>query len=509
MSPTQFAILLVLVGALWWFIIHLFRTIFSTNPRPLHKPPPGPRGLPLIGHLHLLGKQPHRTLYELSKKYGPIMSLRLGSIPAIVVSTPAASELFLKTHDTVFASRPKSQAADYLWYGTKGMIFTEYGTYWRNVRKFCTLELLSATKTASMAGMRREELVLLVESLKVAARDREVVDLSQKMALLMEDMTCRMLFGKSRDERFDLNAIIHELTIVVGAFNVADFIPFLGALDLQGLTRRIKQIGKAVDTVLETIIDEHEQDASDGYNKLERDFVDVLLSLKNSPSSTHEQLAQHMDRSTIKAIVLDMILGTIDTSQIVVTWIMSELLRHPRVMKQLQNQVQNVVGDCEFVEESHVSKLDYLDMVVKESLRLHPVATLLTPHESVEDIVIDGYYIKKKSRIIVNTWGLGQDPKNWSENVNEFLPERFIGSNIDYTGNNFQLIPFGSGRRGCPGIPLGVIMVKLVVTQLVHTFDWELPFGMSADELDMEELFGITVPRATHLLAMPSLRSLP
>lgn len=178
---------------------------------------------------------------------------------------------------------------------------------------------------------------------------------------------------------------------------------------------------------MDTIIDEHEQEASNGYNKLERDFVDMLLSLKNSPSSTHEQLAQNMDRSTIKAIVLDMIFGTIDTSQIVIIWTMSELLRHPRVMKQLQKEVQSVIGDCKFVEESHISKLDYLDMVVKESLRLHPVATLLAPHESMEDIVIDGYHIKKKSRIIVNSWGLGRDIRNWSENVDEFLPERFIG----------------------------------------------------------------------------------
>ncbi|KAK1370147.1 hypothetical protein POM88_036239 [Heracleum sosnowskyi] len=390
------------------------------------------------------------------------MSLRLGSVPTIVVSTSAASKLFLKTHDTVFASRPKLQAAEYLWYGTKGMIFSEYGTYWRNLRKFCTLELLSSTKIASMAKMRREELVLLVESLKIAAKNCEVVYVSQKMALLMEDMTCRMLFGKSRDERFDLNAIIHELTIIVGAFNIAGFIPFLGALDPQGLTRRLKETNRAVDEVLETFSDEHEQDARDGY-----------------------------------------------TSQIAITWIMSELLRHPRVMKKLQKEVQNVVGDCEFVEESHILKLDYLDMIVKESTRLHPVATLLPPHESMEDIVINGYHIKKKSSIIANNWGIGRDPRNWSENVDEFLAERFIGSNVDYMGNNFQLIPIGSGRRSCPGIHLGTIMVKLVVTQLVHTFDWELPFGMSPDELDMEELFGATVPRTTHLLAAPTLRSLP
>ncbi|KAK1370152.1 hypothetical protein POM88_036244 [Heracleum sosnowskyi] len=183
MSLIQFATLLVVIGALGWFI-HLCRTMFSMNPQ--HKPAP----------------------------------------------------LVPETHDTVFASRPKLQAAEYLWYGTKGMIFSEYGTYWRNLRKFCTLELLSSTKIASMAKMRREELVLLVESLNIAAKNCEVV-----------------------------------------------FIPFLGALDPQGLTRRLKETNRAVDEVLETISDEHEQDARDGCKKLDRDFVDVLIYLNNNPST--------------------------------------------------------------------------------------------------------------------------------------------------------------------------------------------------------------------------------
>lgn len=250
------------------------------------------------------------------------------------------------------------------------------------------------------------------------------------------------------------------------------------SLLFQGFTRQIITTSKAVDKILETIIDEHEQDASNGYNKLHRDFVDVILSLKND-RSTHEQLAQNIDRSSTKAILLDMIFGSIDTSQITIEWIMSELIRHPLVMKRLQEEISNVVLHGEFVEESHLSKLAYLDMVVKEGMRLHPAAPLLVHHESMEDIVIDGYHIQKQSRIIVNIWGIGRDPKIWSENVEEFLPERFIGSGIDLRGNNFQLLPFGSGRRICPGMHLGLINVKLVVAQLVHSFDWELPFGIS------------------------------
>ena len=182
----------------------------------------------------MLGKFPHRTLCKLSQKYGPIMSLRLGSVPAIVVSSPSAAELFLKTHDTVFASRPKSHSAYYSFNGTKAMGFSDqYGPYWRSVRKFCTLEFLSASKIDSMAGLRREELRLAVKSLKQDAEKQVIVDVSKKVAGLIEDMTCRMLLGKSRDKRFNLSEILHQLAEVMGAFNIADYVPFLRALDLQ------------------------------------------------------------------------------------------------------------------------------------------------------------------------------------------------------------------------------------------------------------------------------------
>lgn len=232
MYPNNIFILLVLIGALWPFL-RLCKTMFSMTSHSHHKPPPGPLRLPIIGHLHMLGKLPHRTLYKLSQKYGPIMSLRLASVPTIVVSSPDAAELFLKTHDAVFASRPKSQVADYLWYGSKAMILTEYGAYWRNVKKFCTSELLSASKIDSFAPRRREQLKLLVDSLKISARAGEVVDISMKVAHLTVDMTCKMLFGKIIHDSFKLNEIIQEMAEIMGAFNIADFFPLLGALDLQ------------------------------------------------------------------------------------------------------------------------------------------------------------------------------------------------------------------------------------------------------------------------------------
>ena len=181
----------------------------------------------------MLTTLPNRGLRDLAQKYGPIMSLRLGQVPAIVVSSPEAAELFLKTHDITFASRPILQASDYLSYGSKGMAMAEYGPYWRNFRKLCTLQLLSRLKIESFAALRREEVGALVERFKEAAAAGEVVDVSAKVRELSEDITYKMILGRNKDEKYDLKKIIEESTDLLGAFNLADFVPFLGPLDLQ------------------------------------------------------------------------------------------------------------------------------------------------------------------------------------------------------------------------------------------------------------------------------------
>ena len=273
------------------------------------------------------------------------------------------------------------------------------------------------------------------------------------------------------------------------------------------MTSRIKKIGKTLDVELENIIQEHEQIPS-GPQSCEEDFIDMLLSLMNQPMNPHDENSCKIDRIVIKAIIIDMIMATYDTSAISIEWTISELLRHPRVMKLVQDELERVIGMNRMVEETDLANLTYLSMVIKESFRLHPVAPLLVPRESMEDIEINGYYIPKKSRVIINSWAIGRDSYVWSDNVEEFYPERFINSNIDLKGRNFQLIPFGSGRRGCPGLQLGLTTVTYVLAQLLHCFDWVLPNGMLPNDLDMSEKFGLSMPRAKHLLAMPTYRLL-
>ncbi|RYR67855.1 hypothetical protein Ahy_A03g014306 [Arachis hypogaea] len=466
--------------------------------------PPGPPAFPVFGNLPmLLGKFPHRTLQAMAQKYGPIMSLRLGQIPALIVSNSEAAEMFLKTHDASFASRRKTQASEYVSYGSKGLLFSEYGTYWRNMKRLCTSQLLSASKVSSFAGVREREVEATVKSIKRAAARGEAVNITEAVNHLVEDTT---------DNEVDLTALVHDAISVSGAFNIADYVPWLGSFDLLlGSTRRLKKIAKAVDQVLEKIIEEHHTRGSGSgachASRDHRDFIDILLSLMNQPVDPRDEQSQVMDRTNVKAILLDTIAGSFETSATVIVWVLSELLKHPRVMRNLQDELANLVGLNKFVQETHLANLSYLDIVIKETLRLHPAGAFF-PRETIKDTMVNGYHIREKTIIIINLWALGRDPKAWSNNANEFYPERFLTKNFDYRGYSFQFIPFGSGSRGCPGIHLGLTMVKLIVAQLVHCFTWELPSNMTPDELDMNEKFALTLTKAKNLHAVPTYRLL-
>ncbi|KAJ7969673.1 Cytochrome P450 [Quillaja saponaria] len=502
--------LLTLVTALV-LLLSIIYTLFANllQPKQLKnglKQPPGPVSLPVIGHLHLLGNLPQRALQSLAKKYGPIMSLRLGDKPTIVVSSPEAAQLFLKTHDAVFASRPRIQATELMSFGEKGIALTQYGPYWRDIRKLCSVHLFSPSKVEFYAPLRREEVGLLVESLKRSATAHEVVDLSMLLYDVIESITFKMIWGRSKDERFDMKGLIQEVARLGGTFNITDYVPWLGKFDLQGITQSMKKNNKEMNKMLETIMVEHEQDTSKK-KEHHKDFIDHLLSLiYDQPNSPHDEEIVAIDRTNIKAIVMDLIIAAFETTATTLDWAFSELLRNPRVMKKLQQELENVVGLNKMVEQSDVEKLNYLDMVVKETYRLHPVAPFLIPHESTEDITVNGYYIKKNTRVIVNVWAIGRDPKTWSENVEEFYPERFTDNIIDLKGHDFELIPFGSGRRGCPGMLLGLMSVKYTIARLVHCFNWELPNGMKPEHINMNEKFGLSIPRLKHLLAKPTYR---
>ncbi|XP_051140969.1 cytochrome P450 71AU50-like [Andrographis paniculata] len=494
----------------WIWISPILITIFFITLRNLSKNKnslPGPVGLPIIGHFHLLSKNPHQDLCRLARKYGPIMAMRFGSIPTIIVSSPAAAKIFLKAHDLNFADRPHHEASWHLAYEQKNIVFGPYTPYWRNMRKLCTMELLGPSKISQFQPMRKRELGLLVDSLKQG--DGEVVDMSVRIMLLSADMICLMVFGKKYSDK-DLaekgfKKVMKATMEEAGAFNLRDYFPYLRGINLPGLARRLGDLSKIFDGFLERIIDEHSynKDEKDRTQNPTLDFVDTMMSIMESGQAGFD-----FDRRHVKAVLLDMLLAGMDTGAAAVEWTLSELIKHPEIRKKLQKELSEVVGMNQMVEESHLPNLKYLDYVVRESLRLHPVGPLLI-HQSIEDCTINGYHIPKKTRVLVNVWAIGRDPDVWKD-AEMFWPERFednnINNNVDVRGRDFELIPFGTGRRGCPGMQLGLTMVQLVVAQLVHCFDWELPPGMVAADLDMFENFGLVTSRANHLMAIPIYR---
>ncbi|XP_010537440.1 PREDICTED: cytochrome P450 CYP736A12-like [Tarenaya hassleriana] len=496
-------ILLVLVGSLGFLFVKVSRRESSRN---LGELPPGPRGMPVVGHLHMLGKLPHQTLTHLSKIYGPIMSIKLGTVRTIVVSSPRAAELFLKTYDHVFASRPKTQAAGIFFNGSKAVTLTPYGTHWRNVRKLYVVHLLNTSKIIQFKPIRTEEIGRVIDRVKTAAEKNEVVNVSKILLELFENLVYRMILGRSKnDDDVKLKELVEEMVSLAGAFNISDYLPLLAPLDLQGLFRRMKQLRKSMDIILDKIIEEHEHQ-KDYKSKDDKDFVDVLLSLLNQSIDPQDKNSEIIDRNHVIVILLDMVGASLETSVKAIEWIFSEILKNPRVMKKLQDELETIIGKDRMVQESDLSKLTYLDMVIKEGLRLHPVGPFLVPHESMEDVVVDGFYIPRNSRILINVWSIGRDRDVWGDNVEEFYPERFENEDIDIQGLDFKLIPFGSGRRRCPGMHMGILNVRLVLAQLVHSFYWKMPHGMALEDIDMDEKFGLTVGRANNVFAIPIYR---
>ncbi|KAI4319199.1 hypothetical protein MLD38_032828 [Melastoma candidum] len=475
-----------------------------------HRLPPGPRPLPVIGNLHQLNTLvPHRKLLSLSRIYGPIMQLRLGLVPTVVVSSPRAAESFLKTHDVAFSSRPRLEVLEVLPYRDRSTVFSPVNGYWRQMRRFCVTNLVNK----DWGMLRRETFRNVMERIAdaVAAKGGvgATVDVSEVLRGGFEDMACRMVFGCwGEREGVDIGTIVHEYLMIAAKMNTSDYLPFLRPFDVLGLAKRAKKINETFDQVIESIIRQHDQ--NNLAEQEEGDFIRSLLTLLGQavPGSNSRQ-ARVIDRESIKAVLLDMILGSFESTWAVVEWAMSELMRNPRVMECLQGELQTIVGMSRMVEESDLRYLDYLEMVVKETFRLYPPGPLLVPHEAAEDTVVEGgYFIQKGTRVFINVWAIGRDHEVWKENPEEFYPERFIGSRVDVKGCNFELIPFGAGRRICPGMNVGLTSIKLALAQFVHCFDWKLPTGMSPADLDMTEEVSLTLTRASHLRLVPSYRLL-
>lgn len=197
-----------------------------------------------------------------------------------------------------------------------------------------------------------------------------------------------------------------------------------------------------------------------------------------------------------------------ETTSTALEWAMSELMKNPEKMKKAQDEVRKIYHGYGSVKESRLKELKYLQAVIKETLRLHPPVPLLIPRENSEKCEINGYEIPAKSRVIVNAWAIGRDSRYWPDDPEKFNPDQFLidFSALDfdhYQGKDLKYIPFGAGRRMCPGISFGMVSVELILAQLLFHFDWKLPDGLRSEELDMTELFALSVRRKNDLCLTP------
>ncbi|KAI9108936.1 hypothetical protein K1719_020241 [Acacia pycnantha] len=491
-----------------FFIFVLFKLLKPTRNKP--NLPPSPPQFPLIGNLHQLGSLPHRSLTALSHKYGPLMFLRLGQTPTLVVSSAHFAREIVKSHDIVFSDRPQTTAAKILLYRCTDVGFLPYGEEWRVKKKICVLELLSLKRVQSFQYIREEEVAELVNKIRQACAhqhdDRFSINMSQMIIAASNNIVSRCLLGRkfdTADGKSSFGEVARKVTAHMTAFSFGDFFPSLRWMDfVTGLIPKLNATFRELDAFFDEVLAQHKSARSnevEDHKSEKTDFVDILHQLQQNHRFDFD-----LTQVDLKAMIVDLFIGGSDTTSTALEWSFAELMKNPRVMKKAQEEVRRVMGNKSKVEEDDVRQMKYLECVVKETLRLHPPVALLVPRETRSSVTLGGYYIPPKTTVFMNAWGIQRDPEFW-ERPEKFEPERFEGNQIDFKGQDFEFVPFGIGRRGCPGVSFGVASLEYVLANLLYWFDWKLPdeTGKSAQDIDMSEAYGLTVVKKLPICVQP------
>ncbi|KAL2525467.1 Cytochrome [Abeliophyllum distichum] len=426
------------------------------------KLPPSPGWkLPLIGHLHLMmGALPHRALSKLSNQYGPILHLKLGEVSSIVISSRDIAKKVLTVNDLAIADRPESIGMKTLWYDYKDLAFSPYNEHWRQMRKICIMELLSNKNVRSFGYIRLDETSSLIKTIQ--SYRGKPFNITDNIFSFTSAVTSRAAFGEILKEQDTLIEFMKKGVALAGGFELADLYPSLTFLQVLSWNKhQLLKMRRKLDSILDVMLNEHKEKLAGG-KRDNREFgseniVDVLL---------RKQLSGELDvpitDDNIKAIIFDMFTAGTETSSTTFDWTMTELMRNPH-----------------------------------ENFRVHPAVTIL-PRACREECEVDGYTIPYKAKVAINIWALGRDPEYWEE-PEIFKPERFENSSVDFLGNNYEYIPFGSGRRFCPGMNFGIANIDVPLAQLLYHFDWKLPHGANPSDLDMSEIPGVSVQRKNNL----------
>ncbi|KAK3012242.1 hypothetical protein RJ639_011229 [Escallonia herrerae] len=360
--------------------------------------------------------------------------------------------------DLIFADRPEILAIKIMSYNSTNIAFAPYGEYWRQLQKICVLELLSAKHVHSIKSIREEEVRNLIES--ISSSSDCPINLSEKILSLTNGITSRAAFGQKCKDQDQFIMSIQEALKAKPA---------------------LEEIHREVDRILQEIIKDHTVNRkammTGSCRSGEEDLVDVLLKLQESGN-----LEVPVTTNNIKAVILN---------------------GKPRIMEKAQAEVRHVLKWKRKIEGRDIQELNYLKLVIKETLRLHPPNPSLLPREATERSEVSSYEVPKKTKVTINTWAIGRDPEYWT-NAESFEPERLCESSVDFKGTNFET--FGAGRRICPGMLFGIANIDSTTVPL----QLEARGQIKPEELDMLETFGASIRKknALHLIATPYIPSI-
>ncbi|XP_038888464.1 geraniol 8-hydroxylase-like [Benincasa hispida] len=485
------------------FILFLWVVFFisslKSKIRTTSKLPPGPNPLPLIGNLLDLGHKPHKSLAAMAEVHGPIMSLKLGRVTAVVVSSSAMAKEVLQTNDQFLCNRTIPDALTAHDHNEVGFPWISVSPLWRNYRKICNNTLFAGKILDTNENLRRKKVEELVEIVRKSASNGEAVDLGRLVFATTLNLLSNTIFSvdladPNSELAKEFKKYVWGMLEEAGKPNLSDYFPVLRKFDIQGMRKRMKiHMGNILNLLDSMIKQRMKQQELNPDSVPNNDMLHYLLN--------NEEIDAKIDENQTMHLLLVLFVAGTDTTSATLQWAMAELLRNPEKLTKAQKEIRKVIGKNKPMEEADIPRLPYLQAVVKETFRLHPAVPLLLPRKAQQEVEIGGFTIPKDAQIMINAWAIGRDPRRW-ENPESFEPERFVGSEIDVRGRSFEIIPFGGGRRICPGIPLAMRIMHLMLGSLISFFDWKVEDGF---EVKMDDKFGVTVEMAHPLRAIPSL----
>ncbi|KAK9070139.1 hypothetical protein SSX86_010539 [Deinandra increscens subsp. villosa] len=475
-----------LLSSFFLFIIPLLLFVVQKYSRSIKNLPPGPRPWPIIGNMHQMAKNPHIVAANFAKTYGPLISLRLGTRLLVVASSPEAAMEVLKTQDRHLSGRSIPDALQQSFIDYYFVWARDCNEHWKSCRTLCRAELFSAKAIEAQSNLRNEKLAHMLSFLN--NNQGKVVKIEELVFTTLINTLSNILFSKDFLDLED-DETAHRLKF--GLFkilensvtpNVSDFFPIVGGLDLQGLRKDSLNHLDELSSFSDAIVKERRAriTKSEIVAEHEKDFLDRLLE-------------NNFTTSQINILVLELFIAGTDTVVTTIEWAMAELIKNKEIMHKVQEELKREFNPNSIVQ-SDLSKLTYFNACIKETLRLHPVVPVLIPRRAIEACEVMDYTIPQNAQVWVNVWAISHDPKVW-EDPNTFKPERFLGSNIDFTGHDYEFIPFGGGRRMCPGLPSGVKSLQTILAPLILGYDWALPNEDDPTKLDMTEKFGVTLQK--------------